>query len=108
MVNAFVLVVDFSQRVKMCVLYKSALFRGDMSEICNIRPSLGTSYVIALFFTPLVAGRCIPTIFDLDSIIDEALYLEGNETIDPDLENDVSFSLDTVTLGDIRDGTLYA
>ncbi|XP_065916951.1 choline transporter-like protein 2 isoform X2 [Dysidea avara] len=53
-----------------------------------------------------LAGRCIPTIFDLDSIIDEALYLEGNETIDPDLENDVSFSLDTVTLGDIRDGTL--
>ena len=53
-----------------------------------------------------MAGRCIPTIFDLDSIIDEVLYLDGNDTIDPDLDDTVSLSLDTVTLEDIRDGTL--
>jgi len=62
--------------------------------------------IASSFFTPLVAGRCIPTIFDLDSIIDEVLYLDGNDTIDPSLNDTVDLSLDTITLGDIRDGTL--
>ena len=67
---------------------------------------LSLSCIVTLFFIILVAGRCIPTIFDLDSILDEVLYLGGNETINSSLSDIVSFSLDNVTLGDIRDGTL--
>jgi len=58
-------------------------------------------------FPPTVAGQCIPTIFDLHSVIDEVLYLDGSNTVDPSLRPNVILSLDALTLGDIMDGTLY-
>ena len=54
-----------------------------------------------------MAGQCIPTIFDLDSVIDEVLYLGGSNTVDPSLRANIILSLDAVTLGDIMDGTLH-
>jgi len=58
-----------------------------------------------LFVTFAVAGRCVPTVFNLEDKIDKTLILT-NDSINPNLGRKVVFQLEAEYLRDIRDGTV--
>ena len=63
---------------------------------------LVTSVYMGFIILYVVAQRCVPTIFDLDNLINLTL------TNDADVSGDITdLSLDNVTLRDIEDGTVW-